>query len=114
MLVLTDQANDRMRIIMPITDGTSLSKELLQASLTANFHTALDVKYALSDGLLWAVYIHPLSPLTEAQIVSALSQVYSAALTFGTTFSSTDLLFGGSTEPSKSDDPKPSLELKKG
>ena len=39
MLVLTDQTNDRMRIIMPITDGTTLSKDLMEACLIANFHT---------------------------------------------------------------------------
>ncbi|MDC7998232.1 hypothetical protein [Gilvibacter sediminis] len=114
MLVLTDESNDRMRIIMPITKGTSLSKEMLQACLTANFHTALDVKYALSDELLWAVYIHPLSPLTEAQLKSALSQVYSAALTFGTTFSSTDLLFGGGQILDDQPDQTPELNPKRG
>ena len=114
MLVLTDQTNDRMRIIMPITKGTTLSKEMLQACLTANFHTALDVKYALSDELLWAVYIHPISPLTEGQLKSALAQVYSAALTFGTTFSSTDLLFGGGQIPEDQPDPSPELNPKRG
>ena len=114
MLVLTDQTNDRMRIIMPITDGTTLSKDLMEACLIANFHTALDVKYALSDQLLWAVYVHPLSPLTEDQVKSALSQVYSAAVTFGTTFSSTDLLFGGGEPAAPQEEKTPALELKKG
>ncbi len=95
MLVLTDETNDRMRIVAPITEAARLDEELLLDCLTANFHSALDVKYAISDGILWSVYIHPLSPLTEMEIESAVKQVHSAAITFGTTFSSTPLLFGG-------------------
>lgn len=95
LLILTDEDNDRMRIIAPITEVSKLDKELLLDCMTANFHSALDVKYAISDGLLWSVYVHPLSPLTENEINSAVDQVHAAAVTFGTTFSSTPLLFGG-------------------
>lgn len=95
MIVLTDQTNDRMRIIAPIVEVSKLDEDLLLDCLTANFHSALDVKYAISEGLLWSVYVHPLSPLTEMEIESAIKQVYAAAATFGTTFSSTPLLFGG-------------------
>ena len=101
MIVLTDENNDRMRIIAPIVEASKLDEGLLLDSLTANFHSALDVKYAISDGILWSVYVHPLSPLTEMELESAIKQVYAAAATFGTTFSSTPLLFGGNqpTEP---------------
>lgn len=105
LLVITDETNDRMRIIAPIIESSKLDEGLLLDSLTANFHSALDVKYAISDGILWSVYIHPLSPLTQEQVESALSQVYSAAATFGTTFSSTSLLFGGG-EPAPGDPEK--------
>lgn len=99
MIVLTDETNDRMRIIAPIIESSKLDEDLLLDCLTANFHSALDVKYAISEGLLWSVYIHPLSPLTKMEIESAIKQVYSAAVTFGTTFSSTPLLFGGNPHP---------------
>lgn len=99
MIVLTDETNDRMRIIAPIIESSKLDEDLLLDCLTANFHSALDVKYAISEGLLWSVYIHPLSPLTKMEIESAIKQVYSAAVTFGTTFSSTPLLFGGNPTP---------------
>ena len=95
MVILTDETNDRMRIIAPIIESSKLDEELLLDCMTANFHSALDVKYAISDGVLWSAYVHPLSPLTEMQLDSALKQVYAAAVTFGTTFSSTSLLFGG-------------------
>jgi len=95
MVILTDETNDRMRIIAPIIESSKLDEGLLLDCLTANFHSALDVKYAISDGVLWSVFVHPLSPLTEMEVTSALKQVYAAAATFGTTFSSTPLLFGG-------------------
>ncbi|MFC4633294.1 hypothetical protein ACFO3O_05215 [Dokdonia ponticola] len=95
MIVLTDSVNDRMRIIAPIIEVSKLDKDLLLDCLTANFHSALDVKYAISDTILWSVYVHPLSPLTEREVRSAVQQVFLAAETFGTSFSSTPLLFGG-------------------
>jgi hypothetical protein len=84
-----------MRIMSPIADSNSLNDELIKACLVANFHTALDVKYAVSDGVLWSVFIHPLKELSEDQVKSAVSQVYNANNNFGTTFSSTSLTFPG-------------------
>lgn len=95
MIVLTDSVNDRMRIIAPIIEVSRLDEDVLLDCLTANFHSALDVKYAISDNILWSVYIHPLSPLSEQEVRSAVRQVFLAAATFGTSFSSTPLLFGG-------------------
>lgn len=113
MVVLTDETNDRMRIIAPIIEASKLDEGLLLDCLTANFHSALDVKYAISDGLLWSVYVHPLSPLTEMEVESALKQVYAAAATFGTTFSSTPLLFGGNQPTEKAPAKKDTVFLKK-
>ncbi len=101
LIILTDSINDRMRIMTPIIEENNLDDELLKDCLTANYHAALDVKYALSNGLLWSVYIHPLSPLSKKEIISAIEQVHMAAITFGTTFSSTPLLFGGQKKPVK-------------
>lgn len=95
LIILTDEINDRMRIIAPITEISKLDEDLLLDCLTANFHSALDVKYAISDEVLWSIFVHPLSPLSDKEVASALDQVYAAAVTFGTTFSSTPLLFGG-------------------
>ncbi len=95
MLSITDTKNNRMRIISPIADSNSLNNELIKAALVANFHTALDVKYAVSDGVLWSVFIHPLKELSKNQVKDAVSQVYYANINFGTTFSSTALVFPG-------------------
>lgn len=53
--------------------------------LEANFHSALDVRYATSNGLVYAAYIHPLSLLRREEIHSALRHVAKLVKTFGTT-----------------------------
>lgn len=93
MISITDSIHNRMRIISPIADASVLSDDLIKAAMIANFHTALDVKYAVTDGVLWSVFIHPLKELSEHQVRDALSQVYNANITFGTTFASTGLTF---------------------
>ncbi|MDH7446686.1 hypothetical protein [Aquimarina sp. 2201CG14-23] len=104
MLCVTDATNNRMRIIAPITESDNLDKDLLLDSMTANFHSALDVKYAISNGILWSAYVHPLKELSTEQVESAISQVYLAAKTFGTTFSSTELIFGGGNVEEKQEE----------
>ena len=95
LISITDTKHNRMRIMSPIADSNTLNEGLLKASLVANFHTALDVKYAVSDGVLWSVFIHPLKELSEEQVKDAVSQVYYANINFGTTFTSTSLTFPG-------------------
>lgn len=90
---VTDQGHNRMRIVTPIAHIEDVTAEQLGACMEANFHTALDVRYAVSDDILWVAYIHPLRELQDAQVVDAVIQVYNAALTFGTSYSSTDLSF---------------------
>lgn len=89
-----------MRIISPIAKKEQLTEELITNSLIANFHTALDVKYAISDDVLWSVFTHPLKELSTHQVKDAIIQVYNANITFGTIFSSTSLTFPGNTKKS--------------
>ena len=93
LICLTDENNNRMRIISPIIESSKLNEDLKTDVLIANFHTALDVKYAISDNVLWSVFIHPLRELTKEQVLEAVKQVYRANITFGSTNSSTDLIF---------------------
>lgn len=101
LISITDENHNRMRIISPIADSNTLNEELIKACLVANFHTALDVKYAVSDGVLWSVFIHPLKELSEDQVKDAVSQVYYANINFGTTFASTSLTFPGNISDKK-------------
>lgn len=92
---IADSTHNRMRIMSPISKADLINKDLKEAALIANFHTALDVKYAISNDVLWCVFIHPLKELTESQVLDAISQVYYGSINFGTTFSSTSLVFPG-------------------
>ena len=93
MFCLTDEFHNRMRIVSPVKAVKDLSVEEMKKCMEANFHTALDVKYAISEEIVWVAFIHPLKELTHDQAMDAIIQVYNATLTFGTLYSSTDLIF---------------------
>lgn len=106
LICVFDESANRMRIISPIVEREKIGEEELLNVLVANFHSALDVKYALSDEILWSVYTHPLKELTEPQVIDAIQQVYAAAITFGSTYSSTNLVFPGNTKKVEKSKPK--------
>lgn len=92
-ICLTDQLHNRMRIISPVEKMENINQEQIDRCMGANFHTALDVRYAVSEGVLWSAFIHPLKELTKEQVIDAMSQVYSCVKTFGTYYSSGRLSF---------------------
>jgi len=98
LICIYDAKANRMRIISPIVERKKLTEDKLLNALVANFHSVLDVKYALSDEIIWSVYTHPLKELTEGQLTDAIQQVYAAAITFGDTYSSTNLVFPGNSK----------------
>jgi len=93
--VIADAKHDRMRILVAVARADTLSPAALVRIMQANFDTALDARYAIAKDIVWAAYIHPLSPLRAKQFVSALGQTVTLAKTFGTTFTSGGLTFGG-------------------
>ncbi len=97
-MCITDETHNRMRIISPVNEVKNVSDEQIKRCMEANYHTALDIKYAISDGLLWVVFIHPLKELSKEQVFSAISQVYSGVITFGTSYSGGALSFPSSEE----------------
>jgi len=106
LICVYDENANRMRIISPIVETKDLEEKHLLNALVANFHSALDVKYALSDEVMWAVFIHPLQELSEHQVIEAIRQVHTASVTFGSTYSSTNLVFPGNTKKIDSIQPK--------
>lgn len=94
MTLLSDNVHNRMRIIAAVADYNTLSKEQLNAVMESNFHKALDARYAVSDNILYAAFIHPMEELTEWQIKSAVYQVANLVKSFGTEYSSGALQFG--------------------
>jgi hypothetical protein len=95
LMLIFDERADRMRLISPIAQVEDLQQGMLEQAMEANFHTALDARYATSEGFVWAAFIHPMGDLTEEQLRSAVKQVTRARQTFGDTYASTDLIFGG-------------------
>jgi hypothetical protein len=94
MMVYDDRAN-RMRLISPIIQVAALPEGVMERMLQANYDAVLDARYALANDLVWSVFIHPLASLTEDDFISALAQTVTAAESFGTTYSSGAVVFGG-------------------
>lgn len=95
VLVVSDPLAGRMRIMIPIIQADSLNLEILGRIMQANFDSALDARYGVANGLLWGTYIHPLAGLSEEEFLSGLGQTISIVQTFGTSFSSGTVVFGG-------------------
>ncbi|MEL7218604.1 MAG: hypothetical protein AAGK01_09260 [Pseudomonadota bacterium] len=95
LIVVTDTSAGRMRIITPIAESAALPPEALERLMQANFDTALDARYAIGQGVVWGAFVHPLDSLTTRDFASGVLQTKSLADTFGTTFSSGVLNYGG-------------------
>ena len=95
VLVVGDPIADRMRAMVPIASAAGLTEKDLMRMMQANFDSALDARYAIANGRLWAVYIHPLSPLQKNQFLSGLVQTITVAKTYGTAYSGGGAVFGG-------------------
>lgn len=95
LLAVIDPSADRMRIMTPIAPEGLLDKELAIRLLQADFDAALDARYAVAQGIIWGVFIHPLAALTGDELASAIVQVSGVAENFGTTYSSGVLIYGG-------------------
>ena len=95
VVIITDIRADRMRIMVPIGKTDQLSGSDLLRIAQANFDSALDSRYAIAQNILWSVYIHPLRELHKRQFITAVGQTVNLAVTYGTTYTSGALTFGG-------------------
>lgn len=96
VFVIADEDNNRMRIVSPITQVQELGSEQVARMMVANYHTALDARYAINqEGVVVAAFLHPLNSLQDRDLRSALSQVAQLAETFGSNYSSGGLGFTG-------------------
>lgn len=95
VVIVTDPRADRMRAMVPIRSAAGLDPAELMRLMQANFDTALDARYAVAQGRLWGVFIHPLSALEREQFLSALIQTVNVARTYGQSYSGGALSFGG-------------------
>ncbi|MEM8677987.1 MAG: hypothetical protein AAGF97_01420 [Planctomycetota bacterium] len=95
LVAMTDENHNRVRVMTAVATESDLSDKEVRTLLDANFDRALDAKYATSQGILWSVFMHPFKELAEEQFFDAVSQVKTLADNFGTSYSSSNLLFGG-------------------
>jgi len=95
IFVLSDESHDRMRIMAPVGELKSLEARVLQMLLEANYDRALDAKYAMRGKELWSVSVHPLATLAPDDFASFLDQVVRLVKNTGSTYASSDLVFGG-------------------
>ena len=95
VIVIADARADRMRAMVPIASAEGLGPDDLMRMMQANFDSALDARYAVANGRLWGVFIHPLSPLEKDQFLSGLVQTITVARTYGTGYTGGGAVFGG-------------------
>jgi uncharacterized membrane protein len=93
--VVTDESANRMRIVSPILKTEGLDEKTLYRLMQANFDTALDVRYAIANGILWSTFIHPLASLDDEAFLIALGQTVNAVITYGSSYSSGLLSYRG-------------------
>jgi len=100
VMVMADQAADRMRIMTPVARVADFEEGEYQRLLEANYDRALDARYAINAGLLWSAFIHPMSSLSHEQFDDGLVQTVRLSANFGTTYASSDMVFApGGQQP---------------
>jgi len=95
LIVVYDEAANRMRIMAPIAKVEGIPQAVLMRMLQANYNRVLDARYAVAEGHIWALFLHPLSTLTEEDFISAAAQTAAAADNFGHSYSSGRVMFRG-------------------
>lgn len=95
VLVVVAPAADRMRAMVPIASLEDVTPEEMNRMMQPNFDTALDARYAVANGRVWGVFIHPLGALEREQFLSAIAQTVNLARTYGTLYSGGAQVFGG-------------------
>jgi hypothetical protein len=76
LLVLLSEDNTWLRILLPIVPLTQAQPFLAQF-LEANFDDTQEVRYALFDSVIWAVYQHNSQTLVSEDFASAISRIVS-------------------------------------
>lgn len=94
VLIVTDPRANRMRAMVPIRSAEGMTAEEMQRVMQANFDSALDARYAVAQGRLWGIFIHPFKELERDQFISGIAQTVNVAKTYGTLFSSGAGQFG--------------------
>ncbi|MBW4557648.1 MAG: hypothetical protein KME59_17265 [Trichormus sp. ATA11-4-KO1] len=76
LLVLLSEDHTWIRVLLPIVPMQEAQPFLAQF-LEANFDDTQEVRYALYDGVVWAVYQHNCGTLVSADFASAIARLVS-------------------------------------
>ncbi len=95
IMIITDAGANRMRVMTPVIEESQLDSVDYKIMLEANFDRALDAKYAIFNSIVWSVFTHPLEELQADQLKDAIEQVATLSENFGTSYTSTSMVFGG-------------------
>jgi len=104
LFVFSDDSHDRMRIMAPIGEVKEMQPELLQVLLQANYDRALDARYAMRGQEVWSVSVHPLATLAPDDFADFLDQVVRLVKNTGSSYASSDLVFGGGVSEDDDDE----------
>jgi hypothetical protein len=104
LFVLSDESHDRVRIMAPIGEVKDMQPELLQVLLQANYDRALDARYAMRGREVWSVSVHPLATLAPDDFADFLDQVVRLVKNTGSSYASSDLVFGGGVSENGDED----------
>ncbi len=94
VVIVTDINANRMRAMVPIRPADGVTADELRRLMQANFDSALDARYAIAQGQLWGVFIHPFAELERDQLISGIAQTVNVAKSYGTLYSSGAGQFG--------------------
>ena len=101
IFLISDPANDQMQIISRIGMSDRLPRRYLNRLLEANAQATGEARYAIAEGIVYGVFLHPISTLTRARIESGFAQVLALAQNFGTTFSNEPQAPAGESGPAR-------------
>lgn len=74
LLVLLSQDQSWLRLLVPIA-AASEAEPFLRDLLEANFDLTHEVRYALSEGVLWGIFQHNAQTLTPEDFRAAIAQL---------------------------------------
>lgn len=94
ILVHANEQHSRLRIMTPVAAAHDMPLDELRILLEANYGRALDAKYAIGEGVVWALFNRPLVGLDRETLLDGADQVVNLKKNFGTSYRSTNLTFG--------------------
>ena len=94
VVVVADRDSDRLRIMVPVAAVDRPDAGTFRLLLEANFLSTLDARYAIHNGILWALFLAPLAAVPEHLVDAAISQVLELARTTGSSYSASPVALG--------------------